>query len=199
MDVPPGHTSTIDMTTPTNTDQRQFERLYHEHVQAVYAYCLRRTSREEAKDATADVFAVAWRRWADVPNDGGALPWLYGVARNVLRDRSRSIRRRDRLTVKIGSQPPEHAEGPEPQVVRSTEHEEVLAAIAKLSTKDQEMIRLVEWEGLSREQVADMMFVSRAAIDKRMTRAYKKLARHLGVKESGVRTTPVPAEEGGEA
>mgnify|MGYP001813208938 CR=1 FL=1 len=199
MEVAPGHTSTIDMTTPTSTDQRQFERLYHEHAQAVYAYCLRRTSREEAKDATADVFAVAWRRWEDVPNDGGALPWLYGVAKNVLRDRSRSMRRRDRLTVKIGSQPAEHAEGPEPQVVRSTEHEEVLAAIAKLPAKDQEIIRLVEWEGLSREQVADMMFVSRAAIDKRLTRAYKKLARHLGVKDSGVRTTPVPAEEGGEA
>ena len=61
------------------------------------------------------------------------------------------------------------------------------------------MLRLVEWEGLSREQVAEMMFVSRAAIDKRMARAYKKLARHLGVKDSAVRTTPVPIEEGGEA
>ena len=176
-----------------------YERLYRAHAQAVYAYCLRRTSREEAKDATSDVFAVAWRRFDDVPNDDGALPWLYGVARNVLRDRSRSMRRRTRLTVKIGSQPAEHAEGPEPQVVRSTEHEAVLAAMARLSDKDQEIIRLVEWEGLSSEQVADMMYVSRAAIDKRIARAYKKMARTLGVSRSGVRTTPVPVEEGGEA
>ena len=180
-------------------DRAQFERLYREHAQAVFAYFARRSSFEDAKDATADVFAVAWRRFADVPNDDGQLPWLYGVSRNVLKDRSRSLRRRDRLAAKVASQPAEHAEGPEPQVVRSSEHESVLAAIEKLPAKDQEIIRLVEWEGLSREQVAEMMFVSRAAIDKRMARAYKKLARTLGVKQSGVRTTPVPAEEGGEA
>jgi RNA polymerase sigma-70 factor (ECF subfamily) len=193
-----GHVCTIGMTS-MNADTRQFERLYHEHAQAIYAYCLRRTSRDEAKDATADVFAVAWRRFADVPNDDGALPWLYVVARNVLRDRSRSTRRRERLTLKIGSQAPEHVEGPEPQVIRSTEHEQVLAAIGKLPEKDQEIIRLVEWEGISRDRVAEMMYVSRAAIDKRMARAYKKLARHLGAGQSDVRTTPVPAEEGGEA
>ena len=83
--------------------------------------------------------------------------------------------------------------------MRSSEHEAVVAALAKLSAKDQEIIRLVEWEGLSRDRVAEMMFVSRAAIDKRMARAYTKLARHLGVEQPGVRTTPVPAEEGGEA
>ena len=184
---------------PSTTDRQQFERLYREHAQAVFAYCARRASAEDAKDATADVFAVAWRRFADVPNDDGQLPWLYGVSRNVLRDRSRSLRRRDRLTAKVASHHEPTVEGPEPQVVRSSEHDAVLAAIAKLPEKDQEIIRLVEWEGLSREQVADMMYVSRAAIDKRMARAYKKLARHLGVKDRVVRTTPVPIEEGGEA
>lgn len=188
------------MPPPAHTNDRaQFERLYRDHAQAVFAYCARRTAVEDAKDATADVFAVAWRRFGDMPNDDGQLPWLYGVARNVLKDRRRSHRRRDRLTAKIGSQPSEQVEGPEPQVVRSSEHEAVLAAISKLPEKDQEIIRLVEWEGMSREQVAEVMYVSRAAIDKRMARTYKKLARHLGVKESGVRTTPVPAEEGGEA
>ena len=188
------------MATGINHQHKvQFERIYAEHAQAVHAYCLRRTSREDAKDATADVFAVAWRRFDDLPNGDEVLPWLYGVAKNVLRDRRRSLRRRDRLTVKIGSQPADIVEGPEPQVVRSTEHERVLAAMAKLPDKDQEIIRLVEWEGLSRQQVADLMFVSRAAIDKRITRAHRKMARTLGVHRSDVRTTPVPAEEGGEA
>ncbi|MGI9642822.1 MAG: RNA polymerase sigma factor [Acidimicrobiia bacterium] len=189
----------MDRLAVSQQTKAEFERLYLAHAQAVYSYCQRRTSAEEAKDATADVFAVAWRRFDAVPNDDGQLPWLYGVARNVLKDRGRSMRRRDRLNARVASQPAEHAEGPEPQVVRSSEHEAVIAAMAKLPGKDQEIIRLVEWEGLSREQVAEMMFVSRAAIDKRMTRAYKKLARMLGVSRPDVRTTPVPIEEGGEA
>lgn len=183
-----------------STDQRiAFERLYREHAQAIHAYCARRTGPEEAKDATADVFAVMWRRFAEVPQADETLPWLYGVARNVLRDRARSIRRRDRLIVKIGSQPTELAEDPEIQVVRSSEHERILAAMEKLPELDREVLRLVEWEGLSRSQVAAALFVSRAAIDKRITRAHKKLARHLGVTPAVGRTTPVPLEEGGEA
>jgi RNA polymerase sigma-70 factor (ECF subfamily) len=35
-----------------------FERYYNE----VLAYCARRGERSEAEDATAEVFAVAWRR-----------------------------------------------------------------------------------------------------------------------------------------
>lgn len=176
----------------------EFERLYMTHAQAVYRYCARRATAEDAKDATADVFVVAWRRFGDVPNGEAALPWLYVVARNVLRDRSRSGRRRDRLTAKVASHHEPSVEGPEPQVVRSSEYEAVIAAMKRLSETDREVIRLVEWEGLNREQVAEMMFVSRAAIDKRIARAYRKLARILGVKQSDVRTTPVPAEEGGD-
>jgi hypothetical protein len=44
-----------------------------------------------------------------------------------------------------------------------------------------------------------MFFVSRAAIDKRITRAYKKMARSLGVPQPDLLTTPVTIEEGGEA
>ncbi len=183
----------------TVSKKAQFERLYRAHGQAVYRYCLRRTSRDDAKDAMADVFAVAWRRFDSIPNDEGQLPWLYAVARNVLSDRRRSHRRRDRLTAKIASHAPESVEGPETQVVRSAEYQAVVEAIGKLPQTDQEIIRLIEWEGLEREQVATMMFVSRAAIDKRMARAYKKLERLLKPEIRDVRTTPVTIEEGGEA
>jgi len=44
-----------------------------------------------------------------------------------------------------------------------------------------------------------MSFVSTAAIDKRITRAYKKMANTLGVPNPDLLTTPVTIEEGGEA
>ena len=103
-----------------------------------------------------------------------------------------------RLSTKLAAIGPDAVEGPEPQVVRHEEHEQVLAAIERLPEKDREILRLVEWEGLSRDQVAEMLYLSRSAIDKRMTRAQAKIARILGV-SADVRTTPVPAEEGGEA
>jgi RNA polymerase sigma-70 factor (ECF subfamily) len=177
----------------------EYEGLYRTHAQAVYAYCLRRTTTDEAKDAMADVFVVAWKRFSVVPEGDGALPWLYGVAKNVLADKHRSARRRDRLFAKALSNFEALVPGPEGQVVRRSEHEAVVAALTQLPEVDQEIILLVEWEGLSREQVAEMMFLSRSAIDKRMSRAYKRMAQTLGVKRQDVRTPPVTIEEGGEA
>jgi RNA polymerase sigma-70 factor (ECF subfamily) len=182
----------------SNTDAR-FEALYREHAHDVHGYCLRRTSSEEAKDATSEVFVVAWRRFEDVPHGDEALPWLYGVARNVLANRARSFRRRDRLAAKAAVHHDETVPGPEPQIVRNEEHDELLRALSRLPDKDQEILRLVEWEGVGRDKVAEMFFVSRAAIDKRIARAYKKMAKILGVSRPDLLTTPVTIEEGGEA
>jgi RNA polymerase sigma-70 factor (ECF subfamily) len=180
----------------SNTDAR-FEALYRAHAHEVHSYCLRRTSSEEAKDATSEVFVIVWRRFDDVPDE--ALPWLYGVARNVLANRARSFRRRDRLAAKAAAHHDPSVPGPEPQIVRNEQHDELLQALSKLSDKDQEILRLVEWEELGRDKVAEMLFLSRSAIDKRIARAYKKMAKILGVPKPDLLPTPVTVEEGGEA
>lgn len=180
---------------PTHT-RIDFEVFYKAHANAVYSYCLRRVGAEQAKDATADVFVVAWRRWGAVPEGDAALGWLCGVARNVLRHRQRSMMRRGRLLEKMAAQPEPFQAGPELQVVRLAEHEAVLAALGKLPKRDREIILLVEWERLSREQVAGMMSVTRAAIDKRMARAYRKMARSLSLDRPEQAVSRVPVEEG---
>ncbi len=180
------------MQTDTRMD---FERFYEGHANAVYSYCLRRVGVEAAKDATADVFVVAWRRWGAVPEGDAAAGWLYGVARNVLRARQRPMRRRGRLVEKVAAQPEPSVVGPELQVVRLAEHEAVLAALGKLPEKDREIILLIEWEGRSREQVAEMMSVTRAAIDRRMARSHKNMARSLRVDPPGLPNSGVGVDE----
>ena len=144
------------------------------------------------------MFVIALRKIDQVPPGDGALPWLYSVAKNVLRNRARSARRLGRLALKLEGVESETVEGPAPQVVRNTEYDRLIKALETLNDKDREILRLVEWEGLSREQVAEMFFVSRAAIDQRISRAYKRLARTLGIPNK-THTAPVPIEEGGEA
>lgn len=176
-----------------------FEALYRAHAADVLGYCARRTTREEAKDAASEVFVIALRKMEAVPEGDDALPWLYAVSANVLRNRARSGRRRLRLAARLRADADTTSPGPESVIVRNSEHQAVLDALATLPEKDQEVLRLVEWDGLSREQVARMMFVSRSAIDKRIHRAYRRLGRVLGAPPSNPRTAPVPAQEGGEA
>lgn len=185
----------VDMSDPA---VQRFEEVYREYASDVLAYCARRVSREEAMDAASEVFVIALRRIEKVPPGDLTRPWLFTTARNVLRNRARAMSRQRSLTSRIWVNQPRSVPGPETQVVRNEEHQALLDAMERLSEKDREIIRLVRWEGLSRETVAEMFFVSRAAIDQRISRAYKRLGRMLDVQEREPRTAPVPTEEAGE-
>jgi RNA polymerase sigma-70 factor (ECF subfamily) len=163
----------------TAQEAQSFDGMYAACVRPVLAYCLRRTSEAEAHDATAEAFAVAWRRRDELPLGDETVPWLIGVAANVLRNQGRSTRRARNLAGKLGSQPQGVHPGPEAQVVRRAEYDEVHKAINSLKPAYREVIKLVEWDEIPREVVADMLRLSRDAIDQRLHRAYKQLERKL--------------------
>src|SRR5687767_10423352 len=80
----------------TARQRERFDRLFREHCDAIYRFCLRRTADPaRAEDAVSAVFFEAWRRRHDVDLEmRSPLPWLYGVAVNVLRNQNRAERRR---------------------------------------------------------------------------------------------------------
>ena len=61
--------------------------------------------------------------------------------------------------------------------VRRAEYRELDEALAKLPSRYREVLILAEWDGLDRETIARVEGVTRAAIDQRISRAYRKLAR----------------------
>jgi RNA polymerase sigma-70 factor (ECF subfamily) len=68
-------------------DADAFGELYERHVRAIARWFAARTSPRLAGELTAETFAQAalsLRRFRDEA-DGSAAPWLYGIARNVLR------------------------------------------------------------------------------------------------------------------
>jgi DNA-directed RNA polymerase specialized sigma24 family protein len=76
-------------------DAGAFGVLFDRHANSVYRYCFRRSADWAlAEDLTSVVFFEAWRRCAEVKlSGGGLLPWLLGVATNVIRNQRRSLRR----------------------------------------------------------------------------------------------------------
>lgn len=76
-------------------DAGAFGVLFDRHANSVYRYCFRRSADWAiAEDLTSVVFFEAWRRCADVElGEGRLLPWLLGVATNVIRNQRRSLRR----------------------------------------------------------------------------------------------------------
>lgn len=156
----------------------EFRALYDRHYYAILAYFLRRSGRAVAQDLTAEVFLVAWRRIGDVPMGDDALLWLYRVASNVAAHQRRSVARGARLETRLrhvgGIEP---GDEPELQVVQSAEYERVMAAAARLRPADREILRLAAWEELPHRQIASLLGISVGAVDQRLHRAKKRLAR----------------------
>lgn len=160
------------------SDRDRFEQVYASHYNAVLRYCARRSNREDALDAAADTFAVAWRRHADIPTSH-ELPWLYGVARRVLANQRRSASRQQAAVLRLRVVDDDPTDEPDRQVVRSQESREVIAALARLNPADQEVIRLAGWEELGRREIAVVLDCSPNAVTKRLNRALDHLARQL--------------------
>jgi RNA polymerase sigma factor (sigma-70 family) len=131
-------------------------------------------SRSDAEDLVAQTLEVAWRRIGDVPADD-PMPWLYAVARNLWRNQRRRERRRHYLLSRLRANlPSESVEIPlEPGAIR--------AALASLRESDQEILRLIAWDGLTPAQAAVVLGCGQVAARSRLHRARNRLAARLGL------------------
>ena len=161
-----------------STPQERFTTLFDRTHQPLLAYAVRRVwDPADAADVVAETFLVAWRRLDDVPEGDHARPWLFGVARRVLANHYRGERRRtalgDRLREALLTMAP--ATDREPTTVE--------LALARLSSDDQELLRLVAWEGLARDEIALALGAPRATVRVRLHRARQRLSTQMTLLE----------------
>ena len=149
----------------TGSERERFDELWSKYAGSIYAYAARRVGSSDADEIVAEVFGVAWRRIDDLPDR--ALPWLYGVGRNVIREHYRSEQRRARLQETLDR---EWSAAP-----GSDRTPAVLEALLDLEDSDQEVLRLVAWEQLSPQEAAEVLGINGAALRMRLTRARRRL------------------------
>jgi RNA polymerase sigma-70 factor (ECF subfamily) len=182
----------------TSQNRSRFEAIWREHRHQVLAYCLRRASSADAEDACAETFLVVWRRIDEIPLAPKTLPCLYGIAHKTLSNQTRAFYRRGRLHAKLTNLGLTPAADPILVVVQSADDRVVTDAVRRLKAIDREIVMLDVWEGLSRTEIADVMGMTRAAVDQRIYRAYQKLSRALlPVLETSPLMSPPVTEEGG--
>jgi RNA polymerase sigma-70 factor, ECF subfamily len=166
--------------------EERFTWIFEAHYEAVWRYSARRVGDDLASDVGAEVFTIVWRRFDQVPeSEAEALPWLLGVARNVVANEQRRERRRNRLVSKLGgfvrSRPPITGM----YVSAETTVPGVVAAMRRLSLRDQEALQLVGWDGLSASEAARVVGCSPSAMANRISRARQRLKAAMSIPESG--------------
>jgi RNA polymerase sigma-70 factor (ECF subfamily) len=170
-------------------DADRFTAIYDACRQRVWAYAAARAGRQAADDVVSETFTVAWRRLGDVPE--AALPWLLGVARNVLRERYREEARRAAFIGDFADDPVRLPGADGNIAERVAERLAVLRAMAALPDGDRELLILVAWQGLSPREAAKVVGCGVAALRVRLHRARKRLLR--AVEDAPPRSVAVTA------
>jgi RNA polymerase sigma factor (sigma-70 family) len=152
--------------------------LFERHANAIYNYCFRRIGRwDAAEDLLSIVFLEAWRRRdQELPADK-VLPWVYGIATNVLRNRRRSERRFEALLRRLPLPRPDP--GFEDLVATRLDDESqmqrLLALTKRLPKHDQDVLALCAWAELSYEDAALALGVPVGTVRSRLSRACARL------------------------
>ncbi|MGW5683843.1 RNA polymerase sigma factor [Nonomuraea sp. NPDC003754] len=176
------------MTEPDPRDR--FTSLYDSCYASVYAYAVSRAGRQLAEEVASETFCVAWQRIDDVPAQ--ALPWLLGVARNVLRESYRAEARRQSLEAELSAwvSAEELTAGDIGESV--TERAAHLRGLAALSDDDREVLTLVAWHGLRAADAAKVVGCSTATFFVRLHRARRRLERALAPRSGSTAGTALP-------
>lgn len=161
-----------------------FLALYQRHRDDVWRYLRRRTDHHVAEDLTTEVFIVAWRRRPDAPAD--ALPWLYGVARNVLANHRRGAGRAAAVVERASHDAPAVADD---HAALAGVRADLAAALRQLSLPDREVLLLAAWEGLGSREIAQVLGCRGPAARARLHRARKRLRAALEPEDPPVHLT----------
>ena len=160
------------------------------HLDAVYRFALRLSGDpSEAEDLVQETFLRAYRSWDQFTAGTRAKSWLFTICRNVfLRQRDRT-RRHDEIVRTETARVPGQTGGaainpvwvsslardPEGRFFDSIVDDEILRAIDDLPEEYRTAVVLSDLEGLSYDEMAQLMEVPVGTVKSRLFRARRQL------------------------
>jgi RNA polymerase sigma factor (sigma-70 family) len=165
-------------------DARAFAELVARHHARVYNLMLRMAgSPVEAADLTQEAFLRAWRARDAYDPQRPALPWLYRIAVNALRDQARSRRRHPEV---LGDpEPAGSAPSPEDDAVTREGSARLWAAVAALPPTYRLPILLYYQHEMDVAGVAAVLGLPATIVKNRLFRARRALRQALSASEEG--------------
>lgn len=166
-------------------DPQAFGVVFDRHFRVIYGYLARRLSPSDADELAGEVFRVGFERRAAFDTDrASALPWLYGIASNLVlkhrRHAGRSLRAMARLAGRsqVEAQPDAFS-NIDARLDADRLRASVVAALRSLTDVDRELVLLAAFSELSYRQLAEALAMSEGTVKSKLSRARTKLREQL--------------------
>ena len=164
-------------------DPEAFGELYRRHAQTIHAWFRQRAPRGDASELTAETFAQAAHSLGRfrAPAHGSAAPWLFGIARNLLKryyERERvASRGRERMGMPVRSYEDESDDRIDERMRADRLAERLHGAMVELPRAQRDALELRVLEELPYETIAARLRCSEVAARLRVMRALGALTR----------------------
>ncbi len=156
-------------------DAAAFEELVRRHELPVYRLALRMLgSAPDAEDAAQETFVRAWRALPGFRAESALSTWLYRIATN------HCLGVRGRAEVRTGPLTGEELDprpGPERAALGRDALHHLKMAIAKLTPEQRAPLVLREFEGLSYDEIGEVLGLTPPAVKGRLHRARLELVK----------------------
>lgn len=161
-------------------DGAAFGVLFERHASRIYNYCFRRTADWAlAEDLTSATFLLAWRSHGAAPLQAeSALPLLYGIATNVLRNQHRSLKRRREAFTRLPLErveEPDFADEASARLDDQAAMRQLLHLFGRLPRREQDVVALCDWSGLSYADAAVALGIPIGTVRSRLARGRRRL------------------------
>lgn len=156
----------------------EWSRLYRELGEPVFRMIHRMTGdSHRAEDLTHDTFIRVYERSGQYSGRGSLRSWVFGIARNLVREDGRNRTRRLRL---LDEQAPGSGALPDGVPETVTERLELEAALARLPEGQRVALLLHVVDGYGHAEIGEMLEIAEGSSKARVSRAKAALKKFLG-------------------
>lgn len=157
-------------------DPSEFQKLVREYQDRIYNLCRYMLGNpQDAQDAAQDAFLKAYKNLGDFRPEASLYSWLYRIAVNTCLDYRKKTSATALKGEPISEEEPTGDPSPEATYESRRISETVQSALRKLPEKLRSAIVLREIEGLSYEEIAEILRTSVGTVKSRISRAREEL------------------------
>ncbi len=166
-----------------------FEVLYKRFEGRLYQFLrIKMNNDTMAEDVLVDVMVGVWKGAKTFHGGSKVSTWIFGIARHKALDAIRAIVRSDSTTVNLEDslEAPDSSDNPAIQAERKSVGGLVQKAITKLPPDQQEVIYLVYYEGMTYQEIGQLLNIPVNTVKTRVFYSKQKLKEtmeHLGLQQ----------------
>lgn len=169
-----------DLIARSREHPEEFHVIFDRHAPRIMRYLRLRVGDDVAEELTAEAFTQAFRNRYRFPAGlESALPWLYGIAGNLVRMHWRSEQRRLNAYARAAAMRELAAPGADLGLELIALTPRLCEGLSGLPAGQREVLLLHAWAELSHEEIALALGISAGLVRKRLHRARLCLANQL--------------------